>query len=541
MQSIASVFGNGAFLNILLVLLRLYVYNVPKGVVLYMKRVLSIVICAVIIISTVVLPTLAKEEKTAFVVVSGMNTFPLTLEDEQVFPPSTNAILKLVSKVILPTGKFVIDRDYEALGDAIIPAVKEMFAPVACDEKGDSINNVNTMLFDCSLTDKTEFFADAESDEQGVIRAGIEKYGVENTFFFNYDWRLDPLVHADRLNDFIKTVRSTTECDRLVLAAFSMGGTVTLSYLYKYGSSDVDSVALCSTAFQGTSCVGEMFSGKVKLSMDGLMKRLAQLTRSNTYENLIEYLNEALNLSGINSSLSGIANTVSDNLNYRIYPELITPVFGYMPGFWAIVDGANYESAKAYTLKDANPDFIKRIDGYHYNVQAKAKEILDEAKKDTNVYIIAQYNMQGLPITETSTKGNNDYLIDTCLASGGAVCADLGKTLENVDKANKYLSADMQIDASSCMYPDNTWFIKDMGHVDYPVGESTDFIMYLLDSHDQLTVFDCEKYPQFMKYSYETNELTKVSENGEKTTADIVFGKLTEIMRKIAEFIGKLL
>ena len=106
----------------------------------------------------------------------------------------------------------------------------------------------------------------------------MDAFGSDNTYFFNYDWRLDPLKHADDLNLFIKNVKTQTKCDRVALAAFSMGGTVTCSYLYKYGSSDVDSVSLCSTAFQGTSCMGSMFSGDLEIGTYGLIRRMAQLT-----------------------------------------------------------------------------------------------------------------------------------------------------------------------------------------------------------------------------------------------------------------------
>ena len=149
--------------------------------------------------------------------------------------------------------------------------------------------------------------------------------------------------------------------------------------------------------------------------------------------------------------------------------------------------------------------------------------------------------MQGLPVSEASNTSNNDYLIDARYASGGAVCAPLGKTLDEAYIAAKeaerqYISPDKQIDASACMFPEYTWFIRDMGHVDYPIGDSTDLILTFADSEEQLDVQSLEKYPQFMKYSYADNTLTPVKENAEKTFAEKFFGALIEFMRKISAF-----
>ena len=412
--------------------------------------------------------------------------------------------------------------------------MRSTFSKLECDKNGNSVLNISTTTFTGSMADNNMTFEDETKDELCVVRAGIHKYGAENTFFFNYDWRLDPLEHAEALNTFIKSVKSETGCDRVALAAFSMGGTVTCSYLYKYGSSDVDTIILCSTAFQGTSSLGSLFSADIGLSMTGLVKRLAQLTRDNTFEDIINYLNKLLTLSGINNAVSDFANGLQYDLKDRMYSEFITPVFGYMPGLWALVDNASYEKSKEFLLdKDENAELIKRIDEYHYNVQDKAKEILSAAQKDTNIYITAQYNMQGLPVSKTSTQSNNDYLIDAQYASGGATCSMLDDTLgsgytQKVNCGHNHLSADGQIDASTCMFPEQTWFIRDMGHVDYPYGDSTDFILWLADSEELLNVFSSSEYPQFMKYSYKSNTLVPVKSDN-ATIADKIFDVLTKI------------
>ena len=54
------------------------------------------------------------------------------------------------------------------------------------------------------------------------------------------------------------------------------------------------------------------------------------------------------------------------------------------------------------------------------------------------------------------------------------------------------------IDASTCILPENTWFVKDMLHSTTHDGHD-EFYRILHESEEQITVFDMEEYPQFMQ------------------------------------------
>ena len=501
------------------------------------RTLISLLLSAVMVFALCV-PSFATEPKTAFVVVSGMNTFPLIDSNgEQAFPPSSDTITDMVFKIVPHVLAFLATNDYDALGDGIFPPLYDAFGALAFNENGDSIKDINGTLFDSSLVGKEGPFVTGGTSEFATVRAGIDTFGLENTYFFNYDWRRDPLEHADRLNDFIEMVKAEGDYDRVVLAAFSMGGTVTCSYLYKYGSDDLDTIILCSTAFQGTSCVGSLFSADFSLSLSSLWHRLALLTGDNTWENVIDYLDEVLEGAGVNNFLENFANGITDNLKDRIYAEMLIPVFGRMPGLWALVPDVNYEDAKATMLNGEETDyFVERIDTYHYCVQQNAENLLKSAMNNgTNVYVLTQYNWPSLPISEYVGDQNSDNLIDAEYASGGATCAKFGETFDDdyvqaVASEYNYISPDRQIDASTCMLPEQTWFFRGMGHVDYPYGESTDFIMWLATSEEQLTVRDNPDYPQFMVYDYDNAKLLPLTEEYvAETTADTIFNVLEKI------------
>ena len=63
------------------------------------KRITAALLCFIIAL-ILCLPAFADEEKTAYIIVSGMNTFPLYDENEnQVWPLSTGTIVKLVADI----------------------------------------------------------------------------------------------------------------------------------------------------------------------------------------------------------------------------------------------------------------------------------------------------------------------------------------------------------------------------------------------------------------------------------------------------------
>ena len=84
------------------------------------------------------------------------------------------------------------------------------------------------------------------------------------------------------------------------------------------------------------------------------------------------------------------------------------------------------------------------------------------------VMIVAGYDIQRTPLVE-SMDNDSDGTVDTMYASAGATVALRGETLgdgykQKVDCGHNHLSPDGRIDASTCILPENTWFIKGMLH-----------------------------------------------------------------------------
>ena len=97
-----------------------------------------------------------------------------------------------------------------------------------------------------------------------------------------------------------------------------------------------------------------------------------------------------------------------------------------------------------------------------------------------------------------------DGTIATDRESFGATCADVDGTLGEGYKQAKecvcgknHVSADNQIDASTCRFPDITWFGKNLKHTcaDNFIAELVNLIVY---SDRQITVWDYAEYPQYL-------------------------------------------
>lgn len=515
------------------------------------KRILSVILAAVMLFgcASAAFAVYGCDCGTSpLIVVSGMAAWPLvqdegTENEKQVFAPDTESILKLVGEIAGPLALFAVNKDYNKLGDSLIPAVKELLEPLACNADGSSKYNITTNIYPESMENYPEFANNTEftANEPAVVREAVEKIGADHVYYFNYDWRLDPMDHARELRKYVEKAKAETGHDKVNLAGASMGGTIIASYLAMYGSDDIDNFTMLSSAFTGTTIVGNLYNGRLEINKEGLVRILKEVVGVEA----VNILFDALDKAGVFDILVNFADSLFANLQDRIYDEVFQDTFITMPGIWDLIALEDYEDAKAYLLDprtDAN--LIARIDNYHYNVQAKLPELLEEAMENgVKVNVVSHYNMQGVPITPSYNE-QNDNVIDTKYTSGYAVCAYLDETLpadykqQNTvckDATHNHISADRIIDASTCLLPEQTWFLKNQKHVGYMYHtELMDFILMLCLGDTQYTVDNTQQYSQFMEVNPKTGELSIIGAIGgeepsePETTTEVVESTETE-------------
>jgi len=476
-----------------------------------MRKSLSVILAAVIFSLTVV-PAFAAQGssgKTPLVIVCGMNVYPLikdkgTPDETQVWPPVIN-MNEVVAKGLYGAASAALFRDWNKLGDVVVPIANKLLEPAACNADGDSTYNISTTTFPKSMAYYPDV-ANGGYSEQGLVHSACDTLGANHVYLFNYDWRTDPLVNAAALNSLIKTALAETGHNKVDLAVCSLGANQALAYFAKYGGNDIESCVFLSAAFGGSLVASEIFTKQIVIDKNVLKRYVSQkVTSSENVNFLVDVMLDILDGTGALDRVLNLANAGTKALVDRAFKEVLQDNLCTMPGLWALVREGNYETAKNNLLdKTKNAKLIARIDDFHYNVRVKRQEIISNImKQGVIVAFCSHYDLSSMPVFP-SAAGQSDGLVETPCTSGGAACAPLGGTFpkgyvqKNTLGGKNYISPDNIIDASTCMFPDQVWFFKDVQHVACPYGSDYNaFVMWLLAQKTQPTVWTDARYPQF--------------------------------------------
>lgn len=466
-----------------------------------LKKSISLLL-SIIIISGLCLPAIAAEKTSSGIPainVDGIATRtiymdPDTATERQLFYPTSEDMKNTLKSLILPVGRFLFDRNWNAFGDSFIKQADKMFNPIACNPDGTSKYNVSIKK-DWSLPDG---------------------YNFNRTLSFHYDWRMDPMDIAVCLNDYIQYLKQETGCEKVNLIPNSMGGNIAAAYLKLYGVADVNAIIMRSSAYQGVSMVGELFNKNVFVDKKMVLGYVGAFLKDDEQGEMISLLLSVLDVIGVADKVVSFVNKFISELNERAYSEVLGDTFAYMPGIWALVPDEYYESAKTTMLDPVvNAELIRKIDRYHYEVQGKIKNILQDAiDKGITVAVISNYNLYGVPLT-ANVDFQTDYLIDTKYTSGGAFCAPLGGKLpagyaQAVACGHNHISPDKVIDASTCFFPEYTWFVKGMIHTNFN-NDYNELVSWILNFNGQPDVFGNAEFPQFLQRNEADNTLSPVT------------------------------
>lgn len=468
-----------------------------------MKKITSLIL-ALILVFSVTAPVFAASEKcdcgkTPVVYVQGFGEALLLNpesedEAESVFPPSGNAILKGIPGILKALGVAVIANDDKGFADYAMKAVEKMLGGLACDERGNSIYNVSYEPDDMDIAE-LHMLGNPFSDPEG-------------SYDFIYDWRLDPIYNAEELHKFIEDVKELTGHNKVSIIAHSQGNTIVTSYLEKFGTRDIEKIAFLSPAFKGLSLLGSLFANKASIRDKG--DEFADLLRTGMNTDpagdLLAAIISSLEDMGIASCLLDWAQDLLDKQLERILQECLVDIFGTMPGLWTFVPDEYYEDAKKtmFAGNDKYDELIEKIDYYHYNVQDKTEELIRNAMNNgVDVIISLGYGISTIPVPAAPAE-QADMLIDVEYMSIGATCASpfgatFGEDYVQAEycKGHSHVSPDLMIDASTCAFPEITWFVRDQSHSEFGDGYR-EFIDWAMLYDGQPTVHTSEKYPQFM-------------------------------------------
>lgn len=418
-------------------------------------------------------------------------------DDVRIWGPQAGPIVEAVFKNLGGILWNLFTKDYDELASVLGGLVDPIFGDFVCDEKG---------------------IPDPDTGKKETSDYELEDVnGYENCYRFVYDWRYDTVTIAAQLDEYIEYVMSLTGSDKVALVSMSMGTAVMMTYLHEYYYADdnyskrnhIDSAVFIAGAMNGVGCCEDPFSGNINIDTVSLMRFLSEIMKGNSGTEAIYYMLEGLYEIGALDCLVEFADNLTKELLAHGFNEAMTDSIATIPGFYALMSAERYEETVEFIFntpekKEKYAEIIKKGDYYHDNVQANGANIIQSLLDDgINTAIVAEYGYSFMPLTS-----DNDRMTDGTIAtdreSFGATCAQVDGTLgENYKQAKEcgcgknHVSVDNQIDASTCRFPDITWFGKYLKHTcaDNYLADLVNLIVY---SDRQITVWDYEEFPQFL-------------------------------------------
>lgn len=347
------------------------------------------------------------------------------------------------------------------------------------------------------------------------------RYTLHNYTYW-YDWRLDPQDVIDELHQYILDVMATTGKSKVALCGTCFGGAYVFAYLNKYASlGHIKNVFFNVTVGNGTVLLTDAFCGEIEID-DRAIHRFGYQNvtpDSNTFAGFFSstpLLNEIIFTSYDLLSQLGIIDELGltfDRLYEKIYeglvPRLAIAIFATFPSYWFLVEPDRYQQAKDFVFNAAGTGFaeeyagvIEKIDYNYKNITSRKTEIIKECQEmGIHFGALAKYGVQMYPFVKSQDQ-ISDELVDLKNASFGATVAkDLYSTFDEEYMAQarlkgteKYISPDRQIDASTSLFKDSLWIVKNAYHdyfmMDYKIIDE-------FCRHTNFTVYDNPAMPQF--------------------------------------------
>ena len=465
----------------------------------HFKRLLCALLCFALLLTTAVLPVSAADPSGACPQVYVHGFMGSILREDRndpnskvIWPPDTDAILADAKEVLPQLISALLVNNWKTFGDIAIKLVTPYFEPTYLADDGTCPNSSGVYF-------------------RYPAKSSIPKNGRVD---FDYDWRLDPMTLADDLNDFIEYVREATGAEKVNLSCHSLGGVVVLTYLSKYGHDKVKGVCFNTTAIFGETYTGDLMRGDIVFDADAVDYYMRYALDNNEYEELLTGLISMANKSGLLDLLERKANGLVKSQKERVIREVLLPMFGNWLTIWSMIPDKDVPDALENVFnvlcKDEDRSALRaKIDAYNTVVRTPKTDTLRNLNEDANVYVISRYGYSSVPVTP-SFKVLSDGTVDTRYSSFGATTSDYDKTLPDStikDVPASLVSPNKQVDASTCMFPLQTWLIRNLKHATTP-GSVWQLINLLLAQDEQATVDTFEQYPRFLVYDEATDTLT---------------------------------
>ena len=383
--------------------------------------------------------------------------------------------------------------------NAVAAIASNIFEYIKMNSDGTSKHDVAPVRYPLAAQNY-EALVNGVDSEFGMARTMIEEIG-DHAYYFTYDWRIDPFVVADEINEMVETALRETGHDKVNIACCSMGGVMTLAYLTEYGYEKVNRVCFMSSTFCGAQVASDLLAGQLEIAPDTLYNIAYDATADIP---VVGTLMKVLKFIGAFKLVSALAGKITDKYLEPVSDQVLYPVFGGTLTFWALVQPEDRQAAIDFILKgkpEDHPELYTKIKALWAMIDGR-NALLDEMLENgVQIAVVAHYDTPLIPVFEGASM-NGDGILETYQMSGYATVAPYGETLgdDYVAENPEYLSPDRVVDLSTAILPEYTYIIRGAAHVGGSYG--TDYA----DFFNWLMTYDGEEfyagvnpdYPRFM-------------------------------------------
>lgn len=521
------------------------------------KKLIAAVLCLAMI---GVLPAAATAKATAAPVIylTGLDdtvlySDPNKYTAETVFDMNSQAFLAAATRIF---AGFYFSKE-EGINSTTIGQVtggiKDIMEPIALDKNGNpkdtSTGAWNFPLPVGSSPSDSEIMTE---NVKSISTVADSTVGYNRFYVCTYDWRIDPLVNAERLLNYIESVLKKARADKVSIIAEGYGGVVANAYLYKYpthAAQCLESCVFLDAPLMGNTVMGNIMRGrlaKTAADEDSLLGNYNNITGKERGEALTAYMQDdpqgffsdiidyligtsanatfvgqmikflivkivsgALSFDDIGKAYNNFALLAGEN----VYGAGLREYLRNMPGLWALIPEAYYDDAMAFLFPGTeNPTSALMTKISHARkVTDSTQNTLKKAKANgIKMYIVANYGVQLLPAT-VALHDLSDGIESTKLSSAGAITKECGSEwpLHNncTSFYHDHLSPDKDINANNCALPEFTWFIKGLPNCQFSETSVAKFVVWLTTATTQRNVWETGEYTQYLTYSKYTKEL----------------------------------
>lgn len=450
----------------------------------------------------------------------------------------------------------IVNDEWDNYYAALEKEIGELFTEARYDENGENWNGTNISDFCWELQ------AEQLSRDSKEYRNGTYRY---TDYHFFYDWRQDPMKTADEFNEYVKAVKKVTGAEKVGVIARCLGTSVVMAYLAKYGTDDIHGVSFNGSVAAGGEIISETISGKFVLDVNAINRMLADFETIGWFE-LDSFITTSIDLAAKTLMVTGFElneTEIYGKLVQGVTSALALSTFFTWPGYWALVAEEDFEDALYYVFgeegsekRETYKNLITKVENYHNNVMKEIDTVFQTLRdNEVKVGVIAKYGFQLAAVAES-----RDYVADQFAtvkrASFGATTSTVYEPLDEeyiagrvAEGKGKYISPDKRIDASTCAFPDSTWFTKGITHSNWTEFE-TSILGRVVTADRQLTIDDFD-YTQFIVYDNETETAYPMTEDNCKTESweakkdldepDDKYGKIFSVLYSLINWLVDLI